>query len=148
MSYTALPQFQVAVVQRLNGSSAFMALVTGVLDDVPANQAFPYVCYDDPFEVPNRTFGQNGHDVECLLSIYTRDGSDAKAGRGTAGFKQGHAIAEAALALLTDIEGNPLVVDGHDVVDVDVISIESFRETDGKTRRTDVQIGGTLEDTA
>lgn len=146
MTYTALPQLQTAIVARLTGNAPFMALAKAVLDDVPPTQTFPYVAFDDPFESPDRTFGQNGHDATCVLSIYTRDGSDARSGTGTAGFKQGLTIAEAALALLTDIENNPLIVSGHDVVDVDVISLESFREPDGKTRRTDVIITATLED--
>jgi hypothetical protein len=50
--------------------------------------------------------------------------------------------------LLTDIESNPLTVEGHDVVDVDVLTIDCTRETDGKTRRVDVTIVATLEDAA
>jgi len=148
MTFTALPQFNSAVVDRLRNDVAFMDMVAGVYDEVPANAKYPHVIIDEPFETPDRTMGQNGHQCSVMLSIFTQSPSTTASGRGKAGFTVGLQIAERALSLLTDIEDDPLTVEGHDVVDVDVISIDCTREDDGKTRLVDVVIIATLEDAA
>ena len=119
MTFTALPQFQAAVIQQLRNSAEFMQLASGVYDEVPARVAYPHAIVDEPFETPDRTLGQNGHSCSLLLSIYTQSPSTTKAGSGKAGFAIGLELAELALSLLTDLENDPLNVDGHDVVDID-----------------------------
>jgi hypothetical protein len=146
MTFTALPQFQTAVIERLRSSAEHMQLVTGVYDEVPSRVTYPHEIVDEPFETPDRTFGQNGHVCSLMISIYTQSPATTKNGSGKAGYVPALLIAESALALLTDLEGNPLTVDGHDVVDVDVENIDCTREADGKTRRVDVTITATLED--
>jgi hypothetical protein len=149
MTFTALPQLLAAVVTRLRAEPALLQLVSGIYDETPAGAIpYPHIILDEPFETPDRTFGQNGHQTTITLSILTQSPATTKAGTGKAGFTQGLAIAEIALRLLTDIEENPLTVEGHDVVDVDVLTIDCTRETDGKTRRVDVTIVATLEDAA
>lgn len=147
MTFTALPQVHLAVIERLRNSAAHMQLVTGVFDEIPSPApGYPYEAVDDAFETPDRTFGQNGHVCSVVISIFTQSPSTTKAGTGKAGFAQGLAIAEHVAALLTDLEENPLVVQGHDVVNAEIVSIEATREADGKTRRVDVEIILTLED--
>jgi hypothetical protein len=149
MTFTALPQLLAAVLTRLRAAPELTQLVSGIYDEAPAGAVlYPHVILDEPFETPDRTFGQNGHQTSLTLSIFTQSPATTKAGTGKAGFTQGLAIAEIALGLLTDIESNPLTVEGHDVVDVDVLTIDCTRETDGKTRRVDVTIVATLEDAA
>jgi hypothetical protein len=148
MTWTGLPQLQAAVFARLRGDAAqLMKLVTGVYDDVPELKPYPYIVFDDPFESPDRTFGQGGHESSFMLTIYTQDGSATKAGTGSAGFKQGMTIADRALALLID-EANPLLVTGHDLRDLDVDHLECVREPDGITRRIDIFFTAFLEDAA
>ena len=146
MTYTALPQFQAAVITILRLDDVFMALVTGVFDEVPATPRYPHVIVDDPFETPDRTFGQNGHSCSLTLSIFTQSPSTKKLGAGKGGFGPGLEIAESALALLSDVERAPITIDGHDVVDCDVLSIDCSREADGLTRRIDVTLIALLED--
>lgn len=148
MTFTALPQLASAVVGALRADVAFMQLVTAIYDEVPPGARFPHIVVDEPFETPDRTFGQNGHQSMVTLSIFTQSPSTTKSGVGKAGWESGLLIVEAALALLTDIEGAPITVDDHDVVDIDVVSIDCTRDTDGKTRRTDLVLMATLEDAA
>jgi hypothetical protein len=148
MSATSLPQLQTALITRLKATSAFLSLVVGVYDDVPERPGYPHVVYDDPFESPDRFFGQNGHDVIWIFDVFTQDGSRDKATPGHAGFSQGLTIAEALLeALAIEDPANWVTVAGHDVVDMDVISVHAVRETDGVTRRVEITMTATLEDT-
>lgn len=146
MTATALPQLQAALITRLKATPAFMALVSNVYDDVPEKPTYPYAAYDDPFETPNRYFGQGGHDAIWIFDIYTQDGSRSKTTPGAAGFKQGVTIAEALLdALGIEDPSNWITVDGHDLVDIDVVSVHCSRESDGVTRRTEITMSATLE---
>jgi hypothetical protein len=146
MSATALPQLQTAVVARGRQNAAVTALVTGIFDAVPQGQKRPYVVYDEATELQNRSLGQGGHLIALTLSVYTQDAAPTSAGRGSAGYAQGLAIANLLAADLTDLD-EPLVVDDHDVVDVDVESIDCLRDDeDGTTRRVDLMLMVTLED--
>lgn len=145
MTWSGLPQLQQAVVTRLKASAALAALITGVFDAVPEQQQYPYVVFDEPFELPDRTFGQDGHESSFVLSVFTQDGSTTLAGKGSAGFKLAGQIVEIILSELIDLD-NPLVVAGHDLVDLDVVSIEYAREADGITRRGDINLTALLED--
>ena len=129
MTVTSLPQVQQAIYGRLMGDRPFMASVTGVFDAVPDGQAFPYIVIGDATEVPDRTLGQNGHQVTGFITVYTRDGAAVVGRTGSAGYATGLAIVSAAIELLTNEDGDdPLSVDGHDVVDVSVVSIDTSRE--------------------
>lgn len=146
MTRSGLSALQPSVVTRLKASIALNALVQGVFDAVPQQQPFPYVVFDEPFEVPNRYLGQDGHDITFTISVFTQDGSTTKLGKGSAGFKLASQIVDIILDELTNLD-TPIVVDGHDLVDVEIISIEYTRETDGITRFANVNLMATLEDT-
>jgi hypothetical protein len=145
MTWSGLPQLQASTIARLKASASLMALVHGVFDAVPQQQAYPYVVFDEPFELPDRTLGQDGHESSFVLSVFTQDGSMTKLGKGSAGFKLAGEIVEIILRELIDYT-NPIVVEGHDLVDLDVVSIEYARENDGITRRADVNLVARLED--
>lgn len=145
MTATALPQTQTAIIARVRASATIPPLITGVFDAVPQGQPYPYVVYDEATETHNRTFAQDGHIIVATLSIYTSDAAPTKPGRGTSGYLQGLTIANALAAELTDLD-EPLVVDDHDVVDVDVDAIDAAREDDSATRRIDLTLIVTLED--
>ncbi len=148
-SFTALTPAQTAVIAKLRGDATLMAMISGVMDEVPQLQAYPYVVYEDPFEIPDRCLGQDGFEVHFTMSIYTQDGTPTKAGIGYAGFKTALGIAARMTILLTDIFAvvvPKLTVTGFDVVDADVESTEGFREADGISRRFDVKYILLLED--
>lgn len=146
MSFTALPQLQRSVIERLKSFDELTALATGGIHDaVPKATAFPYIVFDEPIETPNQTLGQNGHMISVVLAIFTQDGTLDKHGRGVAGYAQGQAMVEKICeALINDDE--PMVVDGHDVVLFELDSNISTREDDGVTRRTEVSFTAQLED--
>lgn len=150
MSGTALLAVQSAIVTLLRGTAAVTALVgQRVYDAVPQGTPFPYIAYDDAFEVPERTFGQDGRLSSFTLSVYTQDGSATSATSGAAGFKAALLIADAIVTALVNPTGAPLVsVTGYDVVDVDVDTIERVLEADGITRRVDIHGTATLEATS
>lgn len=146
MTFTALPQFQDAVIGRLAASEEFMALVPGGIHDaVQKNAVFPYAVLDLPLETPNRTFGQNGHFVSAVLSVYTQDGTLDRAGRGISGYRQAAVIMECACGLLIN-DDDPIVVEQHDVVAFELDSLVSNREDDGVTRRSEMTFTAELED--
>jgi len=145
MSATGNGVLQKAVVRRLRACGDFLALCpTGVLDSVPQDATYPMVVVDAPFEIPNRTLGQGGHDCLVTLNIYTQDGSVSKTGRGASGYKQGQDIAEIVVRELTNLD-EPLEVEGHDVEDVDLVSVTG-EELDESRRRTEIILEALLED--
>lgn len=154
MTRTALPQLQVGLVALLRATTAFTALLGGagtlarLYDAVPEKPTYPFAVIDDPFEIPSRTFGQDGHEQTIVLSIYTQDGSATRAGTGAAGFRSGLLIAQEAITAVVPagVDTTPLTVAGHDVVSADVVSVEAFREDDGITRRVDITFAVLLED--
>ena len=146
MTFTAQPQFQDACIAALRASEFFMTLVPGgVHDALPENPAYPFAVLDLSTESPNRTMGQGGHDIDVILYVYTQDGSKTRGGTGHAGYAEAGVIAEAACAVLVNAD-EPLVVEGHDVVDVDIGDISFVREDDGYTRRCEIELTCTLED--
>lgn len=145
MSASSLGAVQTAVYSALTGDATFMALCPVVYDAVPATPTYPHTVIGDAVEISDRFMGQNGHDVLITLSIFTRDGSTTKVGTGSKGFAAGLAIAARATDRM--VEQNVLSVTGHTLVLIEVESIESFRESDGITRRVDAHYTLLLEDT-
>ena len=145
MTFTAHPQFQQAVIRRLREDEDFSTLCKGGTHDaLPASPSYPYAVLDQCVEVPDPTFGQNGHAISGILSIYSRDGTITRAGRGISGYDQVSGLAEAACkALFSDHE--PMLVEGHDVVTFEVGDVTSGTEDDNKTRRLDIAFNASLE---
>lgn len=145
-NFSALPIVVAGILQRLRVVLPLTTPATAVYDAVPERPVYPYAALDLPFESPDRTFGQDGSSCTVMLSVYTQTPATTKAGAGPVGFAQGLAIAQAIVASLIDLDRDPLTLDGYDVVDVDVLSVAAFRETDGLTRRVDIMLALTLEE--
>lgn len=120
-AHSVLGPFQTAVYNRLTGDSAFMALVTGVFDDVPEQQRFDYVTFGESTEEAWDCFGQNGSDVAFDLHIWSRYRGYAKA----------QAINAAMIGLLN---GVTLTITGYTPVLLDWVSTQQLRDPDGITR--------------
>lgn len=73
---TIVLELQTCVTTRLLANSDFMALATGIFDDVPELQKYPYVSYSSHTEVPWLAFGQNGADVLFLMDIWSELAGD------------------------------------------------------------------------
>ena len=149
MSATSLPQMQAAVFTRLRATAAFIS-ACALYDAVPEKPVYPYGVYDEPFETPDRTFGQGGHDVLFSIVLYSRDGSTTKAGVGASGWKTLDQLAELVIGALVDpcdgTEFTPITVDGHDLVDLEVESNDGQRGQDGISREHTIQFRALLED--
>src|SRR6185436_11082413 len=92
MSAVGLVPLLEAVVERLRATEAFTSRCS-LFSKVPQQQTYPYARIEDPYETPDRTFGQGGHRGVFHVTIFTNDGSPAKRGSGTTGPKPGLEIA-------------------------------------------------------
>ena len=139
-----LAAVQAAVITKLRAHAGLLALVPSarILDAVPEREAFPYVVYDAPISVPERTFGQDGREVSFVVTAFTRDGSEKFASAGAAGFKPvldiADQIVDALVGAYPPADGfSPLGVSGFDVADFDVVSVQASRANDGISRQAD-----------
>lgn len=151
-SAAAMLALQTAVITRLKASYAVTALVaaSAIYDAVPQDAPYPRVVWDEPSEIPDRTFGQNGHEITFRLTVQTQDASPTAARSGSAGFKCGLEIAEAVLAAIggayPDPEGfEPLTFDDYDLVDLDVLGVNAAKLDDGVSRDIDITCVAFLE---
>ena len=122
MTATASWLVQKGIVTTLRAATAVTSLLaqgtdsgqSSVVDEVIEGQAYPYVVVGEGSEEEELTFGQGGHIVRPEIFIYTQDGSSTAATSGSAGYKQGLAIADAVAAALEN-GGSFFSVDSHDV---------------------------------
>lgn len=144
-----MPQVQRAVIQRLRECAALSAVAPGgVHDAVPTSGTLtlPLIVYESAVETPNDTFGQRGHLTDVSIQIHTDNGSTKRSGRGTAGYITGVEIAEIVMNELLDND-TPLVVEGHDVVELSLIGINVLREGNATDSRvTEVSFTAESED--
>lgn len=68
---TTIFNIQKAIYAKLTGDSTLMALITGVLDYIPSNQAFPYVTINDVSVTKQNTFGLKGKDYVVGIQIWS-----------------------------------------------------------------------------
>jgi hypothetical protein len=113
MTGSAIINLQPAEYARLTGDAPFAAMVTGVFDAIPENQAEPFVVLGEATEIPYRSFANDGRDVTRTFHIYDRDGATL-AGASPRGNKRALTIMDAMITLL---ESAPLTVQGFAVVD-------------------------------
>lgn len=90
MGTTSLLDIQTAIYNKLTSDAPLMALITGVYDDIPIGQKFPYVNIGESTENKFNTFDRQGHDVTTNINIY----SDYE------GFKEGLNILHRIVELL------------------------------------------------
>src|SRR5690606_13685786 len=117
----ALWPVQRAVYQRLTSHAPLMARVTGVLDDVPEGQPFPYVTLGEWTEIPRLAFGEDGSETTATLHVWSR----------YRGWKECSEIVALMNEVLDDAE---LEVEGYRTVLVVYDSSTAIRDTDGMPR--------------
>lgn len=100
---SALWPIQQAVFNTLSNDATLANLVTGVFDDAPENQAYPYVVIGDGTEIPFRTFGRDGSDTTITLHIWSDYG----------GYREALQILNQVNSLL---DGQAIAVAGYDQV--------------------------------
>lgn len=72
----AIFELQVAVQARLTGDATLMGMITGVFDEVPANQDFPYISYGQHVIGPWPTFGKRNSEDYFLMDIWSSASGD------------------------------------------------------------------------
>lgn len=70
-------ELQRAIVQALKADATLMALVTGVYDRVPQDQAKPYVQVGFSTEAPWNAYGAKGYDLTTTIYIWHEAGYNA-----------------------------------------------------------------------
>lgn len=126
MSGSALPQIQDAVRTALSTDSALAALVTGVFDQVPAGQTFPYVVFGEKSEGAFGTFGRHGLKSTLRLDI-----------RSQAGDAELLAIYDRVKEVL---EQQPLALSEYTVILSRTTLLKTVLDPDGTTRRAESQL--------
>lgn len=111
---------QQAIYGRLTGYAPLMAVVTGVFDWVPENQAMPYVTIGDDTTVDRSDKTATGQDVTLTLHVW----ADA---RGRKAVKVIMGLIYAAL------HRHDLAVAGHTLISIDHDFSETFLDEDGVT---------------
>ncbi|SRR6266849_1116348 len=78
VAYTAALEVQTAMRAKWIADSTLMALVAGVFDGVPENQALPYIAKGASTEIPWMTFGPNGEgkEVTMVWDVFWEAGGD------------------------------------------------------------------------
>lgn len=92
-----------ALVTKLRADSNLMSLVTGIFDDVPQGQTFPFIAFGEISEVPFNTFGRSGRTSTITLNILSQ----------YKGFKEATEIYAAVNEIL---DGQPLTLENHELV--------------------------------
>ncbi|RME99163.1 MAG: DUF3168 domain-containing protein [Alphaproteobacteria bacterium] len=120
MSGFASWELQQAVFAALNGDTALAARVTGVFDQVPSGTAFPYVAIGDSESEDWSSVTFTGQEHRFAIEVWSRDG--------------GHMEVKEIMALVHDVlHDAPLVLTGHQLVNLRLLSAEDVLEMDGLT---------------
>ena len=69
---TALPNVQIAFYQALTAHTPLMNKITGVLDDVKADQPFPYVTLGEPVSTPWDSKTSVGENITWVLHCWSQ----------------------------------------------------------------------------
>lgn len=146
MSATAIPQTQAAMYAALTGAPSVTTLVTGVFDAIPQGQQVPYIVLGEFTEIPNKVFGNNGHELTATLHVYDQDGVTFN-GIAAKGTKRMLAILEAVITVLEAMPSD--AVSGHVLVECTCEFNAPMREDDGNggiARHTPARFRVLLED--
>jgi hypothetical protein len=119
---TAATALRAAIHAALAADGALTTLLGGarVYDEVPRDAAFPYVTLGEARIADWSTGTEPGLEHQLTLHAWSRQG----------GHREAHEIAGALLQALDDA---PLVLDGHQLVDLRFALADIRRETDGRT---------------
>jgi len=69
-------ELQVAVQTRLLGDSTLMGMITGVFEQAPEGQAFPYITYGQHVDGTDPTFRKMNANSLFLMDIFSQQGAD------------------------------------------------------------------------
>ncbi|GIP38640.1 hypothetical protein J31TS4_19200 [Paenibacillus sp. J31TS4] len=125
MTSAAFP-IQQAIYRILTGDAGLMSRIKGVFDDVPENQAFPYITIGEMTSGPFRTFSRFGEEATITLHIWSR----------YEGFKEASQILGEVNRLLADKE---IEIPGYDSATCQYDFSETLRDEDGRTRHIPVR---------
>jgi len=113
---------QQAIVTALKASVALDALVTGIFDDAPAGQTYPYVTLGESTDMPDDLLREKGNTSTITIHVWDRTPSYSR-------IKQIMDAADSAL------HNAALVVAGVQIVNVRREMAETMKDADGETRR-------------
>lgn len=69
--YEAIYDVQVALTTRMKGDTALTGKVTGIFDEAPTDQPYPYIAIGGKTQLPFDVFRQVGFDCTVTLDIWT-----------------------------------------------------------------------------
>lgn len=121
MSGSALPQIQDAVRTALSTDSALAALVTGVFDQVPPSQPYPYIALGEKSETEFSTFARGGSRATLALEVRSQ------AAESTELLNVYDRVREV-------LQGQPLAVAGYTVLFGTLVLLKTTLDPDGVTR--------------
>lgn len=94
-------ELQTAVQTRLLGNSTLAGIITGVFEQAPEGQAFPYITYGQHVDGGMYTFGHVNANGLFLLDIFSQQGKDDECYQ---------VLAEVKQSLQTTASNPPLVL--------------------------------------
>jgi hypothetical protein len=119
---TAATALRAAIYDALLADGALSAVLGGprVYDEAPQDTVFPYVTLGEMRLADASTASEAGLAHQLTLHAWSRQG----------GHREAHEIAGALLQALDDA---PLMLDGHELVDLRFALADIRREADGRT---------------
>lgn len=126
MSGSSLNSIQTAIYNTLTSDSTLMSKITGVFDNVPDNQPYPYITIGEANSTSFRTFSRFGEEVFISLHIWSQ----------YAGFKEANDILNDMNRLLAD---QMLTTTAWDTIACFYDFSETLRDPDGLTRHVVVR---------
>ncbi|MCX4572288.1 DUF3168 domain-containing protein [Streptomyces sp. NBC_01571] len=123
---TALRPLQAAVYSKLVGSSALLALVSGVYDEVPEPAPYPYVSIGSLSEFPADAHDAQGLDATVTIHVWSR----------APGFAQAYDIFAALDAALDRV---PLAVAGFRDVSIRHDQHQALKDPEPGVRHINAQ---------
>lgn len=122
MSAFGLLELQKAILAKLTGDTALMALAEGVYDRVPVHASFPYIAIGDASADDWSGVEVNGVETRADIQVYSRQG----------GRKEALTLMKRVYELLHD---GSLTVTGHVLVQIRMERADIRQLTDGATYR-------------
>ena len=132
MSVSAVLALRRAVRARLAADADLMRRVSGVFDEAPASAAHPYVAFGDSQTRDWSADASPGAEQFLVLHVWSRH----------RGLVEALDIAHCIARLLDEA---PLAVEGHHLVDLRFLSLETRRNAAGASSRASLRFRATLE---
>ncbi len=122
MAGSALFAVQKAIYRELTSNQELMAIVTGIFDQVPQDQPFPYVTIGEFTSVPFRTHSRFGEEITVTMHIWSQ----------AEGYMESATILDQLNKSLADVA---VAVEGFGEVGFFYEFSQALREPDGVTRQ-------------